>query len=212
MNILERNFYNSIRTCKDKCLKNYLDFRSTYEAEKWGEKSFPNLVTREFKNTKEFQALFLYGGDMFRPINRYLRGLQDGRDELYSLVNLINNVVLNNSTPENVTVYRSTHIKVIKKLCGKQILRKGLIFSDKAYLSTSLCASCAYDYGRVHSKDCLLKLYLSQGTKGAYLSYKGTFSNLNEQELLLASNTAFEIIKVHYFTKPLLIECKVVEG
>ncbi|MCM1395049.1 MAG: hypothetical protein NC132_02915 [Corallococcus sp.] len=197
--------------CKDKSLKNYLDFRSTEEADKWGEKSFPNLVNKEFKKTKEFQALFLYGGNMFRPINRYLRGLQEGRDELYSLVNLINDVVLNNSTPENVTVYRSTHIKVIKKLCKKHILRKGLIFTDKAYFSTSLCAGCAYDYGKIHSKDCLLKLYLPKGTKGAYLSYKGTFSTLNEQEFLLASSTKFEIIKVHYFTKPMLIECKVVE-
>lgn len=211
MNILEINFYNSIRTCKDKCLKNYLDFRSTNEAEKWGEKSFPNLVTNEFKKTEEFQALFYYGGNMFQPINRYLRGIQDGRDELYSLVNLINNVVLNNFTPENVIVYRSTQIKVIKKLCSKQILRKGLIFADKAFLSTSLCAGCAYDYGKRHSNDCLLKLYIPTGTNVAYLSYRGTFSTLNEQELLLAANTAFEIIKVHYFTRPMIIECKVVE-
>ena len=63
-------------------MKNYLDFRSTNEAEKWGEKSFPNLVTNEFKKTEEFQALFYYGGNMFQPINRYLRGIQDGRDEL----------------------------------------------------------------------------------------------------------------------------------
>ena len=211
MNILERNFYNSIRTCKDKCLKNYLDFRSANEAEIWGEKSFPNLVTNEFKKTEEFQALFYYGGNMFRPINRYLRGFQDGRDEVYTLVNLINNVVLNNFTPEDVIVYRSTRIKVIKELCGKQILRKGLIFADKAFLSTSFCAGCAYDYGKAHANDCILKLYLSKGTKGAYLSYKGTFSNLNEQEFLLAANTAFEIIKVHYFTRPMLIECKIVE-
>lgn len=148
---------------------------------------------------------------MFRPINRYLRGFQDGRDELYTLVNLINNVVLNNFTPEDVIVYRSTRIKVIKELCGKQILRKGLIFADKAFLSTSFCAGCAYDYGKAHANDCILKLYLSKGTKGAYLSYKGTFSNLNEQEFLLAANTAFEIIKVHYFTRPMLIECKIVE-
>ena len=192
-------------------MKNYLDFRSANEAEIWGEKSFPNLVTNEFKKTEEFQALFYYGGNMFRPINRYLRGLQDGRDELYTLVNLINNVVLNNFTPEDVIVYRSTRIKVIKELCGKQILRKGLIFADKAFVSTSFCAGCAYDYGKAHANDCILKLYLSKGTKGAYLSYKGTFSNLNEQEFLLAANTAFEIIKVHYFTRPMLIECKIVE-
>ena len=37
-------------------MKNYLDFRSTYEAEKWGEKNFPNLVTNEFKKTEEFKA------------------------------------------------------------------------------------------------------------------------------------------------------------
>ena len=192
-------------------MKNYLDFRSANEAEIWGEKSFPNLVTNEFKKTEEFQALFYYGGNMFRPINRYLRGFQDGRDELYTLVNLINNVVLNNFTQEDVIVYRSTRIKVIKELCGKQILRKGLIFADKAFLSTSFCAGCAYDYGKAHANDCILKLYLSKGTKGAYLSYKGTFSNLNEQEFLLAANTAFEIIKVHYFTRPMLIECKIVE-
>lgn len=191
-------------------MKNYLDFRSANEAEIWGEKSFPNLVTNEFKKTEEFQALFYYGGNMFRPINRYLRGFQDGRVELYTLVNLINNVVLNNFTPEDVIVYRSTRIKVIKKLCGKQILRKGLIFADKAFLSTSFCAGCAYDYGKVHANDCILKLYLSKETKGAYISYKGTFSNLNEQEFLLPANTAFEIIKVHYFTRPMFIECKIV--
>ena len=149
---------------------------------------------------------------MFRPINRYLRGLQDGREELYSLVNLINDVVLNNSMPEDVTVYRSTRIKVIKKICGKQILRKGLIFADKAFLSTSLVAGCAYDYGKRYSNDCLLKLYIPTGTNVAYISYRETFSTLNEQELLLAQNTTFEIIKIHHFTKPKLIECKVVKN
>lgn len=207
MNILERNFYNSIGICKDNDLKNYLVFRSTEEAEKWGEKNFPRLVNEEFKKSEEFKALFYYGGNMYRPINRYLRGYQKGREGLYDLIKLINSVVLHNATPENIVVYRSTHIKVVKQLCGKPILRNGLIFADKAFFSTSLNAGCAFDYGKVHCRDCLLKLYLPKGTKGAYLSYKGTFSNLNEQEYLLPTNTKFEIIKVHYLTRPRLIEC-----
>ena len=207
MNILERNFYNSIKVCKDSHLKNYRVFRSTEEAEKWGEQNFPRLVNEQFKKSEEFKALFYYGGNMYRPINRYLRGYQKGSEELYDLINLIDRIVLYNTTPENIVVYRSTHIKVIKQLCGKPILRKGLTFADNAYFSTSLNAGCAFGYGKVHSMDCILKLYLNKCTKGAYLSYRGTFSTLNEQEFLLAPDTKFEIIKVHYLTRPRLIEC-----
>ena len=207
MNFLEKNFYNSIRTSKNNDLKNFREFRSSYEAEERGEKNFSDLVSDEFKKSEEFKALFYYGGNMYRPINRFLRGYQEGRDELYTLIKLINNVVLHNSAPENIVVYRSTHIKAVKQLCEMSFLRKGAIFTDKAYFSTSLSAGCAIDYGKAHSMDCILRLYLPKETKGAYLSYKGTFSTLNEQEFLLAPNTKFEIIKVHYLTKPRLIEC-----
>lgn len=177
----------------------YREFISEQQAREWGEKSFPQLTTKEFKKTEEFKALFFYGGNMYKPVNKVLRGIKKGDDEICLLIDTINSIVQNNFTPENIAVYRCVNKEDINRLCGLRV-RKGIVFSDKAFLSTSLSKECAMAFYKKYHKNCLLKLYLPKGVKGAYLSYSDTVSVLHEQEFLLAPNIEFEIIKVHHFT------------
>ncbi len=192
-------------------MEKYREFLSEKQAEEWGEKSFPNLVSKEFQKTKEFDVLYSYGGGLYLPINASLRGANVKYDGLELYINTLKHIVLNNFVPENIIVYRSIDIRCVQLICKQSILKEGLRFSDKAFLSTSLFKGSAVSFGKEQRYDCILKLFLPKGTRGAYISYKGQISVLHEQELLLAPETNFEILKIHHLIKPKLIECKAIE-
>ena len=80
-------------------------------------------------------------------------------------------------------------------------------YQDKAFTSTTLVKNNLKNFAKENEYDCLLKIYTPTGIKGIYTQKTKNEGN-DEQEVILKPLTQFEIVKVHHFTKPLIIEVK----
>lgn len=201
----------------------YKEFENSDEGNAWGWKFFSDVLTP--KDNPAYESVFFYTGSMYSKWNAVLRRhptIESGMFEISAKGEFaadgeqlrrileVDSVLKHHIISENIVVYRYTHKNVVKKLCATKILKKGMQFADKAFLSTTLVRHLLNEFAKKHSCNCLLKIYLPRGINGAYVSVKNTLSTLNEQEILLARNVKLEIIKVHYLSRPMLIECKVV--
>ena len=144
--------------------------------------------------------LYIGGGNV--QINRYLRcgetELFDTEHKVYA--DIISAEIDKFYIPENIVTYR-----VIDKygLCKmtKGRVKKGTILMDRALLSTGL----VYDNLRNKpNKDYLLQILVPKGTKGIYI---GLISGLNEQELILSSNTKMKVIDIYKYDKKKVFQC-----
>lgn len=201
----------------------YKEFESSDEGNNWGWKYFGDVLTPN--ENPAFESVFFYTGSMSRKWNKILRrnpSIESGQfentaksefvgdtDQIRRIIE-VNSLLQNHNIPENIVVYRYTDKKVVKKLCSTHILREGMHFKDKGFLSTTLVSDLLLGFAQKHSCNCLMKIYVPKGTRGAYVSIKHPLAKLNEQEILLAPNLQIEIVKVHRFSHPFLIECKIV--
>lgn len=196
----------------------YREFKSAEESETWAWQHYANLLGLPPED-ELYKMISSYTGSYYKAYNKLLRtcppldsiefrkiNFEDYAD-LVEEIYKISRTLKNYSLPENITVYRFSHKKDIRKLCGKKIFCVGMEFSDKAFFSTTLVKDKLERFRKENRCDCLLKLYLPQGFPGAYVSFKQDWSCLNEQEFLLPPNVKFRILKIHYFTYPLEIEC-----
>ena len=190
-------------------LDGYKEFITEEEAQKWAEKNYAYQCSYEFKSGQDFNALFYYGGNKYKSVNRFLRNNEKISEDDKMLVEKLRKIVLSTTLPENVVVYRSVKYSGFKDLCGENKISRGVRFCDKAFLSTSLSKNCAMKFHKNKGNDCTLKLYLTAGIHAIYLSYTNTISVLHEQELLLEPEVEFEIIKVKGIRQK-VIECKMV--
>lgn len=190
-------------------LYGYKEFITEEEAQKWAEKNYAYQCSYEFKSGQDFNALFYYGGNKYKSVNRFLRNNEKISEDDKMLVEKLRKIVLSTTLPENVVVYRSVKYSGFKDLCGENKISRGVRFCDKAFLSTSLSKNCAMKFHKNKGNDCMLKLYLTAGIHAIYLSYTNTISVLHEQELLLEPEVEFEIIKVKGIRQK-VIECKMV--
>lgn len=191
-------------------LTGYHEFPSADEAESWAEIYYPDLCGDRRGNNPDYMRLFFYGGNCYRRYNKMLRyGWECSEDTMREVLELTD-ILGKYELPEPVVAYRYTHKRDMKRLCMGKRLRPGLRFADNAFFSTSLVISSLDKFQKQYNCNCLLKLYLPKGIHGAYLSLRGTPSRLNEQELLLQRNTQFEIITIHRFRRPMVIECKAI--
>ncbi len=190
-------------------LDGYKEFITEEEAQKWAEKNYAYQCSDEFKSGQDFDALFHYGGNNYKSVNRFLRNNEKISQETKLLVERLRKIVLSTTLTENVVVYRSVKYSCFKNLCGENKISRGVRFCDKAFLSTSLSKNCAMKFHKNKGNDCTLKLYLTAGIHAIYLSYTNTISVLHEQELLLEPEVEFEIIKVKGIRQK-VIECKMV--
>lgn len=190
-------------------LDGYKEFITEEEAQKWAEKNYAYQCSYEFKSGQDFNALFYYGGNKYKSVNRFLRNNESISEDDKMLVEKLRKIVLSTTLPENVVVYRSVKYSCFKNLCGENTISRGVRFCDKAFLSTSLSKNCAMKFHKDKGNDCMLKLYLTVGIHAIYLSYTNTISVLHEQELLLEPEVEFEIIKVKGIRQK-VIECKMV--
>lgn len=188
-------------------LDGYKEFITEEEAQKWAEKNYAYQCSDEFKSGQDFYALFHYGGNNYKSVNRFLRNNEKISQDTKLLVERLRKIVLSTTLPENVIVYRSVNYSSFKDLCGENKISRGIRFCDKAFLSTSLSKNCAMKFHKDKGNDCMLKLYLTAGIHAIYLSYTNTISVLHEQELLLEPEVEFEIIKVKGIRQK-VIECK----
>ena len=186
------------------------EFYNADDAEAWAAVHFPGLCGDQRNDNPDYNRLFFYGGSCYKLYNEALRFgweyCDDTMHEIWQLVGILDKYKL----PEPVVAYRYTHKKDLKLLLQGERLRPGLRFADKAFFSTSLVKSSLDKFKKQYNCNCLLKLYLPKGVHCAYISLKETSSVLNEQELLLQRDTEFEIIKIHRFCRPMVIECKAV--
>lgn len=190
-------------------LDGYKEFITEEEAQKWAEKNYAYQCSYEFKSGQDFNALFYYGGNKYKSVNRFLRNNEKISEDDKMLVEKLRKIVLSTTLPENVVVYRSVKYSGFKDLCGENKISRGVRFCDKAFLSTSLSKNCAMKFHKNKGNDCMLKLHLTAGIHAIYLSYTNTISVLHEQELLLEPEVEFEIIKVKGIRQK-VIECKMV--
>lgn len=155
-----------------------------------------------------------------KSISRLGRNTLDVLQALWELQELdidemiprIADVLNQNKTPEDIIVYRFTHLKVMRNLCGTWLLRSGLTFSDKAFLSTTLLWKQLVPFGKDHHCNCMLKLYLPKGTHGAYVSLNDERDHLREYEFLLPPNLRFKIVKCCFLSYPARIKCVALVG
>ena len=188
----------------------FREFLSTDEAEQWAKTHYSDLYGEQRKSNPDYERLFYYGGNCYKAYNKTLRHGWNCSDETKEEIAQLTDILERHILPESVIAYRHTHKEDVELLCIGERLRPGVRFADKAFFSTSLVKSSMDKFRKKHHCDCLLKLYLSKGLHGVYISLKETPSILNEQELLLQRNTEFEIIKIHRFCRPMVIECKAI--
>lgn len=186
----------------------YREFQTAEEAELWAEKHYAGLCGGRRARNPDYELLYKYAGNGYRIYNQTLRrDWKDDEEDLYDIAQLTA-LISKYDLSEPVVAYRYTNRRDIMLLCGGKKLCAGLRFSDKAFFSTSLVKSSLVTFRKENQCDCLLKLYLPKGLHTVYISLKDTDSRLNEQELLLQRDTEFEIVKIHRFSIPMVIECE----
>lgn len=201
----------------------YREFWDEAEAETWAREHYGTLLELPFES-EVYKDFFAYTGNWSVPVNNIMRLLppygtpeffecdpgeyQEAYDTIPRIVDVLNQYEL----PESIVVYRFTHLKMIRDLYGVRHLRTGQVFSDKAFLSTTLLRKQLVPFGRSRRCDCVLKLYLPKGMHGAYVSSQDERDVLREYEFLLPPNITFKIVKVHRLMYPKEIECVVQEN
>jgi len=70
-----------------------------------------------------------------------------------------------------------------------------------------LVPSLLKEFAKKHKYNCILKLYLPKGTKGAYIRFSNCV--LNECEFLLPPNSKFILVRKHISLKYRMVyECE----
>ncbi|AHF11214.1 MULTISPECIES: ADP-ribosyltransferase [Dehalobacter] len=194
----------------------YKEFHSSQDAEDWAKKYFHewinNLQLKADKNLS--QLLFEYSGNMNIVYNRYLRGNQDFSDkeakEYSEDIKTISNALCKFELKENIIVYRYTHKNLLKLLFNSSKPKVGKTFVEKGFLSTTLVRDLLKDFAKEHHYNCVLKIFLPIGTKGAFIKFNDSL--LNEQEFLLPPNTKFMLIRKSINRRlQMVYECKLVD-
>lgn len=196
----------------------YREFTNEAEVETWAREHYAGLLQMSPK-CQLYEDIFSYTGNLFTSVNELMRALPPYGTpafleyspgnywEEFEMIPRIADVLNQNETPEDIIVYRFTHLKVMRNLCGTWLLRSGVTFSDKAFLSTTLLWKQLVPFGKDHHCNCMLKLYLPKGTHGAYVSLNDEWDRLREYEFLLPPNLRFKIVKCCFLSYPARIEC-----
>ena len=199
----------------------YKELQSSAEATEWAERCFADVLHMSLDDPL-CRSIRSYTGSCSENWNALLRRafpIEQNRFSQNTIeffgteldeIKAINQFLHQNKISENIVVFRYTKLKDVQSMCGKKVLRSKMRFSDKAFFSTTLVKSLLRNFICEKRYNCVLKLFLPQGLSGAYVSFKDEKSVLDEQEILLPCNTTFEILKVHWFRFPILIECKAI--
>ena len=199
----------------------YKELRSSGEADTWAQTYFSDILTLD-QDSLAFRSLYFYTGSMSKKWNAVLRrspsiesvdfekyaGREFSSDgEQITKIKEVNSILRQHSMPENIVVYRYTQRQDLRQLCSVKWLKRGLCFTDKGFVSTTLVRELLLPFAKKRRHNCLLKLYLPKGLQGAYVSPPHSKTKLNEQEILLPPNTQFEIRKIHRSPFCMTIEC-----
>ena len=75
-------------------LDGYKEFITEEEAQKWAEKNYAYQCSYEFKSGQDFNALFYYGGNKYKSVNRFLRNNEKISEDDKMLVEKLRKIVL----------------------------------------------------------------------------------------------------------------------
>ena len=201
----------------------YKEFETEEEVDKWAEKYYFDLINS--KDLKTVKSIIEYTGNMAQKYNKAMRnspsieskefeekakGYLGQNNENISQIFLLYKLTNNYEIPENIILHRYTSKKDLKKLLKNKPIKKKTMYQDKAFTSSGLLKQNLSRIKEQRHYNVLLKIYTPKNTKGIYADIDKSFSlqRLKEKEIILKPLTKFRIIKVHRFTRPLLIEVK----
>lgn len=138
-------------------------------------------------SANEKSAISSYSGDNFLKINSDLR---KGKDEDPDVARI--DSAIGKGSLEGGTLYRGMGREDAKKLFPGGDIKKGMVVSDPAFLSTSKEKKIA---GMFSIGGVMLQIETNKGDKG--LDVTGLSSNKHEDETLLPRNAKMEVIGVH---------------
>lgn len=133
-------------------------------------------------------ALKVYKGSGYFAINRELRGLSTPTEHNQKIVQRIDKALEKQSLGQDLVLYRGFTSPAVHK--------KGLIFRDDGFMSTSLNPNSAF------SGDTVIRIHAPKGTKGAFIDTKRTYNKAAgkgelytaEHEVLLARKTRYKVV------------------
>ena len=172
------------------------EFHTSKEANSWGEKHYKEWSESYKKNDFQLDAVFpdaenkvieCYCGFSYRDMNRILRYPNCNAEPKYKIMNqlLAMNIMWAPRLPENIVVYRGVPISFVNEL--HQPLNQNGWVCEKGFLSTSLISTIEMDHGY----DALLRIYLSKGIPGAYVS---CVTDRSEHEFLSVPNIGIRLM------------------
>ncbi|HCM5257389.1 TPA: DUF2213 domain-containing protein [Klebsiella variicola subsp. variicola] len=138
-------------------------------------------------SANEKSAISSYSGDNFLKINSDLR---KGKDEDPDVARI--DSAIGKGSLEGGTLYRGMSREDAKKLFPGGDIKKGMVVSDPAFLSTSKEKKIA---GMFSIGGVMLQIETNKGDKG--LDVTGLSSNKHEDETLLPRNAKMEVIGVY---------------
>ncbi|EHI99780.1 hypothetical protein CDLVIII_3206 [Clostridium sp. DL-VIII] len=202
--------------------KAFKEFSTEDEAKEWVNENYGQWLEKiqitqySYASKNVSDLLSGYSGNMDRVYNQMLRGKREfpksQSKEFIENINIINNAISKLKLKENIQVWRWTSKNEFKKLFENAKIKKGHTFIDKAFMSTTLVSDLLENFAKSRKYDCLLKLYLPKGTKGAYIDFYDKYHLLNECEFLLPTNTSFVFQKKFFSFKYMkwIYECYLV--
>ncbi|MBU3175176.1 hypothetical protein KPL47_02200 [Clostridium estertheticum] len=179
--------------------KAFVEFHTDKEVSEFVIKYFDSWINDVQINNKNniSNLLYAYTGSTNVIYNRSLRGvteLDKNSVEKYSKeIAIITKEICKLELKEDIIVYRYTCKSFFRN--SFETLKPGIgrNFIEKGFMSTTLAPELLKEFPQHHRYDCILKLYLPKGTKGAYISIGN--NNLNEYEFLLPPNAEFKLLK-----------------
>lgn len=126
--------------------------------------------------TPQKKAIYNYTSDGYKDINGYLRGLQPATPKLKREVGKIDRGLNRFKMPLAVTVWRGTSMQSVKYGVKNGQLKLGALYSDKAYMSTSLDLGIAEEF----NNDTILKIQLPTGKHGAAIAPLSDYQSEDE--------------------------------
>lgn len=195
--------------------KIFREFHTDKEASQWAIDYFGSWIKGiEDDKGNIGKLIYNYSGGMNILYNDFLRGYnrieKEQIPEYSRNISIMAKEISKFSLEENIIVYRYTHKVLFRKLFESSKPKIGKTFTEKGFMSTTLVADLLRQFAKEHKYNCILKLYLPKGTKGAYIS--GGKIKLHEQEFVLPPNATFKLIRKNFSFKYFMCiyECELV--
>lgn len=197
----------------------FLEFHSSEVADEWAVSNFGQWIERircgkdDLDKNSIGYLLYIYSGNMNGVYNNLLREVEDfsydEKTRYYKQIDILVEEINKHELPEDIVVYRYTHKRLFRHLFKDLKVKAGNMFTDKGFMSTTLVPELIREFARSHRYNCILKLYLPKGTKGAYLKFDKSI--LNEQEILLPPNSKFKLLRKYFsFKYGMVYECELI--